>query len=233
MESIPNDAQHRGPEKHGLALCQGPRQRTQEMMSLPATEPNRTRNLGIQASTADRSPQPDCSLPRASAVCPAQRPRPQQSSKGECVGMRTEPAQRRPERMLVLCPKEQKGNPGAQGRAGPQLPSHPRDPESFPCESGWVCSGYVSPQASPGGCGSQACGPGVSTPQGRAGRAGWGESRHRQLRRLTSRPQRGLHPPRGGGGVSEQTCISAHSGSRSSSGQKQQPYWPGTARQQG
>ena len=70
LESIPNDAQHRRPEKHGLALCQGPRQRTQEMMSLPATEPNRTRNLGIQASTAEKSPQPDCSLPRCSAVCP-------------------------------------------------------------------------------------------------------------------------------------------------------------------
>ena len=50
MESKPNDAQHRGPEKPRLALCQGPRQRTQEMMSLPATEPNRTRTPGLQAS---------------------------------------------------------------------------------------------------------------------------------------------------------------------------------------
>ena len=176
LESIPNDAQHRRPEKHGLALCQGPRQRTQETMSLPATEPNRTRNLCIQASTAEKSPQPDCSLPRCSAVCLAQRPRPQQTSKGECLGTRTTLAQgpHPPQRHLAFCPKEQKGNTRAPGWARPPLPSHPGNTESFPCESGEGFLGVCLPQASPGRCGSQACGPGVSTPQGRVGMAGWG-----------------------------------------------------------
>lgn len=86
MESKPNDAQHRGPEKPRLALCQGPRQRTQEMMSLPATEPNRTRNLGIQASTAEKSPQPDCSLPRCSAVCPCPQAEASADLKGRVCG---------------------------------------------------------------------------------------------------------------------------------------------------
>ena len=48
--------------------------------------------------------------------------------------------------------------------------------------------GVCLPQASPGTCGSQACGPGVSTPQGRAGTAGGGESSQRRLPRLTSHP---------------------------------------------
>ena len=120
LESIPNDAQHRRPEKHGLALCQGPRQRTQEMVSRPATEPNRTRNLGIQASTPERSRQPDCSLPRCSAVCLAQRPRPQQTSKGECVGTWLTLAQGTPP--LALCPKEQKGNTEHRKAPSPVLP---------------------------------------------------------------------------------------------------------------
>ena len=44
---------------------------------------------------------------------------------------------------MVLCPKEQKGNTGAPGRARPPLVSHRGKPESFPCESRWVFLGYV------------------------------------------------------------------------------------------
>ena len=52
--------------------------------------------------------------------------------------MQTMLAQGPPKRHLALCPKEQKGNMGATGRAGPPLPSH-----RVTCESGWVCSGFV------------------------------------------------------------------------------------------
>ena len=44
----------------------------------------------------------------------------------------------------------------------------------FPVSLGMGFLGVCLPQASPGRCGSQACGPGVSTPQGRVGMAGWG-----------------------------------------------------------
>ena len=135
-----------------------------------------------------------------------------------------------PERPLALGPKQQEGNTGAPGRARSPLRSQPYNPKSFPCECGWGFLEVCRPQASPGGCGSEACGQGMSTPQGRAGWAGWGESRQCRLPRLTSRPQVSLLRPVW---VSEQTLVSACCGSRSSSGQKQQPYWPGTARQQG
>ena len=155
---------------------------------------------------------------------PAQRPTPQESSQAECVGMRSTLAQGPPKRPLALCPKEQEGNTGAPGRTGSPLPSHLGNPESFPCECGWGFLLVWRPQASPGGCGSEACGPVVSTPQGRAGWVGWRESRQRQLPRLTSCSQGGLLHL---GWVSEQTHVSV--GSRSWSVQKQQPYWPGPA----
>ena len=178
----------------------------------------------------ERSPQPDRLLLRHSAVCPC----PEAEASGELTGRVCGNAVdtglgHPPERSLALCPKEQEGNTGAPGRTGPPLPSHLGNPESFPCECGWGFLGVCRPQATPGGCGSEACGPVVSTPQGRAGWVGWRESRQRQLPRLTSRPQVSLLRPVW---VSEQTLVSACCGSRSSSGQKQQPYWPGTARQQ-
>ena len=43
---------------------------------------NRTRNLGIQASTAERSPQPAHLLPRCSPVCPC----PEAGASGELIG---------------------------------------------------------------------------------------------------------------------------------------------------
>ena len=157
---------------------------------------------------------------------PAQRPTPQESSQAECVGMRSTLAQGPPKRPLALCPKEQEGNTVAPGQARSPLPSHPGSPESFPCVRGRGFLGLCLPQASPSGCGSEACGPVVSTPQGRAGWAGWGESRQHHLPTLTSRPQVGLLRP---GCISEQTLISARCGNRRSSGQKQQPYWSGPA----
>ena len=68
------------------ALCKGPRQQTQEMMSLPATVHNKTRNLGIQASTAERSLQPDCSLPTCTAVCPCPEVEASAELKGRVCG---------------------------------------------------------------------------------------------------------------------------------------------------
>ena len=105
-----------------------------------------------------------------------------------------------------LCPKEQEGNTGAPGRAKSSLPSHLGKLESFHCECGWGFLRVCQLQASPGICGSEACGPVVSTPQGRAGWVGWGESRQGWLPRLTSRLQVGLLHP---GWVSEQTFVSA------------------------
>ena len=95
---------------------------------------------------------------------------------------------------------------GAPGQARSPLPSHPGNPESFPCECEWGFLRLCQPQGSPGGCGSEACGPVVSTPQGRVGWVGWEESRQGRLPRLTSRPQVGLLHP---GWVSEQTLVSA------------------------
>ena len=175
----------------------------------------------------ERSPQPDHLLLRHSAVCPC----PEAEASGELTGRVCGNAVdtglgHPPERSLALCPKEREDNTGAPGWARPPLPSHPGNPESFPCQCGRGFLRVCQPQASPGGCGSEACGPVVATPWGRAGWVGWGESKQPWLPRLTSRPQGGLQPP---GWVSEQTCVSAHSGSRSWSVQKQQPYWPGPA----
>ena len=100
---------------------------------------------------------------------PAQRLGPRESSQAECVGTCSTLVQASPERALSLCPKEKEGNIGAPGQARSPLPSHPGNPESFPCVHGWGFLGVCLPQASPGGCGSEACGPVVSTPQGRAG----------------------------------------------------------------
>ena len=149
---------------------------------------------------------------------PAQRPGPRESSQAERVGTCSTLAQAPPERPLSLCLKEKEGNTGAPGQARSPLPSHPGNPESFPCVRGRGFLGLCLPQASPSGCGSEACGPVVSTPQGRAGWARWGESRQGWLPRLTSHSQVGLLHP---GWVSDQTLISAYCGSRSSSGQKQ------------
>ena len=100
---------------------------------------------------------------------PAQRPGPQESSQAECVGSLSTLAQGPPRRPLALCPKEQEGNTGAPGRAWPPLPSHPGNPEFFPCGCGrgfWGCAGLQQAQAD---VGSEACGLVVSIPQERAG----------------------------------------------------------------
>ena len=110
-----------------------------------------------------------------------------------------------PERPLALCPKEQKCNRGAPSWARSPLRSHPGNPESFPFVCAWGFPGLSLPQASPCGCGSQVCGLGVSTPQGRAGWEGWGESRQHWLPRKIPHTQGHLHP----GWVPEQTHVSA------------------------
>ena len=142
----------------------------------------------------------------------------------QSVGTQSVPPQDTPERPLALCLKEQKGNTGAPARARSPLPSHPCNPESFSCVCGWGFPGVSLPHASPCGCGSQVCGLGVSTLQGRPGWVGWGKSRQHRLPRKTPYPQGHLIHP---GWVPEQTYVSA--GSRISSGQKQIPYWSGPA----
>ena len=72
----------------------------------------------------------------------------------------------------------------------------------------------------------------VHTP-GESGQGGMGRVQAAPPAQADLTPSAGSPPTLGQVAVSEQTCISAHSGSRSSSGQKQQPYWPGTAHQQG
>lgn len=178
-------------------------------MSLPATEHNRTRNLGIQASTAEKSP--PARLLAAKMFCCVPLPRgrglsrPQRESVWE-RGRRWLRDPPPPEKHLAFCPKEQKGNTGAPGRARPPLPSHPANTESFPCESGDGFSRGMSASSKPrpmwvtslwAGC--------VHTPRGRVGRAGWGESRQRRLPGLTSHPHGvSTHPGAVGG------CQSSH-----------------------
>ena len=147
--------------------------------------------------------------------------------------MQTMLAQGPPKRHLALCPKEQKGNTGATGRVGPPLPSHRVTLSPFPVSLDGFARG-MSASSKPRrmwvtslwtGCVHT---PGESS-QGGMGRVQAGQAALADLLRgVSSLPGVGE-----GVGVSEQTCISAHFGSRSSSGQKQQPYWPGTARQQG
>ena len=164
--------------------------------------------------TVDRSPSQITCCQEVLMFAPSQRPGPWESAQTECVEMWLTLAQVPAERPLALCPKEKKGNTGAPGQATSPLPSHPGKPESFPYVCGWGFLRVCLPQASPGRCGSKVCGSGVSPPQGRAGWAGWGESRQHWLPRMTPCPQGGLLHPRW---VPEQTHVSA--GNRSSSGQ--------------
>ena len=129
-----------------------------------------------------------------------------------------------PERLLALCLRKRKVNGGVPAQARSPLPSHLGNPESFPCVCSWGFPGVSLPHASPCGCGSQVCGLGVSTLQGRPGWVGWGKSRQHRLPRKTPYPQGHLIRP---GWVPEQTHVSA--GSRISSGQKQLRYWSGPA----
>ena len=91
-----------------------------------------------------------------------------------------------PRGLWPFAQRNRKGTGETQAR--PPLPSHPGNPESFPFVCAWGFPGLSLPQASPCGCGSQVCGLGVSTPQGRAGWAGWGESRQHRLPRKTPSP---------------------------------------------
>ena len=235
LESIPNDAQHRGPEKPRLALWQGPRQRTQETMSLPATEPNRTRNLGIQASTAEKSPQPDCSLPRCSAVCPCPEAEASADLKGRVCGNADDAGSGTAPPPRGIWPFARRNRKGTrEPQAGPGHLYRPTRVtlSPFPVSLGRVFSGYVCLKQAQADVGHKPVGRVCPHPRGEwAWRDGGVQAAPAAQADLT--PSRSLHPPRGGWGVSEQPCISAHSGSRSSSGQKQQPHGPGAARQQG
>ena len=189
------------------------------MTSLPGNRTQQNMETGFPGLTAERSPQPVCRQPGCFAVCSFPEAGPLR-----CVGMQLVLPKDPPERPLAPCPKKQKGNMGALAQARSPLPSHPGNPESFPCVCGCGFPGVSLPQASPCGCGSEVCGLGVSTPQGRAGCVGWGESRQHRLPRKTPYPQGHLIHP---GWVPEQTYVSA--GSRISSGQKQLRYWSGPA----
>ena len=172
------------------ALCKGPQQGTQEMTSLPGNRTQQNMETGFPGLTAERSPQPVCRQPGCFAVCSFPEAGPLR-----CVGMQLVLPKDPPERPLAPCLKKQKGNTGAPARARSPLPSYPGNPESFPCVCGWGFPGVSLPQASPCRCGSEVCGLGVSTPQGRAGCVGWGESRQHWLPRKTPSTQGRLLPP--------------------------------------
>ena len=172
------------------ALCKGPQQGTQEMTSLPGTRTQQNTETGFPGLTAERSPQPVRRQPGCFTVCSFPEAGPLR-----CVGMQSVLPKDPPERPLAPCLKKQKGNTGAPARARSPLPSYPGNPESFPCVCGWGFPGVSLPQASPCRCGLEACGLGVSTPQGRAGLAGWGESRQHWLPRKTPSTQGRLLPP--------------------------------------
>ena len=161
-----NSQKHRGSLGE---LCKGPQQRTQEMMSLPGHRTQQDPEHRYPGTTARGHPSQITCCQDVLLFVPAQRPGPQEGSQAEGVGSLSTLAQGPPRRPLALCPKEQEGNRGAPGWARSPLPSHPGHPESFPyeCRRGFL--GVCWPPASPGGCGVRACGPVLSTPQGRAG----------------------------------------------------------------
>ena len=122
-------------------------------MSFPGNRTQQNPEPGSSGLTAESSPQPGCVLPRCSALFPF----PDYGASGELTnrvcenvvntGSAPHPT---PERPLALYLKEQKGNMGAPGLARSPLPSHPGNPESFPCVYGWGFLGVCLPQASPG-----------------------------------------------------------------------------------
>lgn len=147
------------------ALCEGPQQRTQEMMSLPGNRTQQNPEPRDPGTTARGDPSQITCCQDVLLFAPAQRPGPREGSQAECVGSLATLAQGPPRRPLALCPKEQEGNPGAPGRARPPLPSHPGNPESFPWEWGRGVLGVCLPQASPEGCAVRSlCTGGVPTP---------------------------------------------------------------------
>ena len=189
------------------------------MMSLSGNRTKQNTETGSPGLRAERSPQPVRRQPGCFTVCSFPEAGPLR-----CVGMQSVLPKDPPERPLALCPKEQKSKTGAPARARSPLPSNPSNPESLPCVCGWGFPGVSLPQASPCGFDSKVCGLGVSTPQGRAGCVGWGESRQHRLPRKTPHAQGHLLHP---GWVPEQTHVSV--ASRISSRQKQPPYRSGPA----
>ncbi|KAG5204605.1 hypothetical protein JEQ12_019050 [Ovis aries] len=80
---------------------------------------DKTRNLDIQASTAERSPQADGSLPRCSSVCPCPEAEASADLKGRVRGNADDTGSvPPPERTMVLCPKEQKELPTGSADEG-------------------------------------------------------------------------------------------------------------------
>ena len=129
------------------ALCKGPQQRTQEMMSLPGNRTQQNPEPRYPGITARGDPSQITWYQDVLLFAPAQRPGPQEGSQAECVGSLSTLAQGPLRRPLALCPKEQEGNTGVPGRTQPPLPSHLGNPESFPCECGREVLGVCLPQA--------------------------------------------------------------------------------------
>ena len=187
------------------------------MMSLPGNRTKQNTETGSPGLTVERRPQQVRGQPGCFAGCLERAHRPGVWEHSRC-------SLRKPLRGLWPFDRRNRKVTGElQPRPGPLSHSTRVTLSPFPvCV--WGFPGVSLPHASPCGCGSQVCGLGVSTLQGRPGWAGWGKSRQHRLPRKTPHAQGHLLHP---GWVPEQTHVSA--GSRISSGQKQPPYWSGPA----
>ena len=159
------------------------------MSLLPGNRIQQNMETGSPGLTAEKSPQQVHGPPGCFAVCPFLEAGDSGELTGWVCGNTVSVASGTPREASGPFPKEQKCNRGAPSWARSLLRSHLGNPESFPSVCAWGFPGLSLPQASPCGCGSQVCGLGVSTPQGRQGWAGWGESRQHRLSRKTPLPQ--------------------------------------------
>ena len=75
------------------ALCKGPQQRTQEMMSLPGNRTQENPEPGYPGTTAREDPSQITWYQDVLLFAPAQRPGPQEGSQAECVGLLSSLAQ--------------------------------------------------------------------------------------------------------------------------------------------
>ena len=145
-----------------------PRQGTWEMMSLPGNRTKQNTETGSPGLTVERRPQQVRGQPGCFAGCLERAHRPGVWEHSQC-------SLRKP--LRGLWPFDQRNRKVTRElQPGPGPLSHPTRVTLSPfpvCV--WGFPGVSLPHASPCGCGSQVCGLGVSTLQGRPGWVGWGK----------------------------------------------------------